>query len=104
VKGLKSGADDYLVKPFAFEELLAGVQALTRRRYNAKSRRWSSAISCWIPLDRRSDARREPRSICPRENMRCSNSCDAPRRNVLSRSEIEANLYDEQAEADEQRD
>ena len=31
VKGLESGADDYLVKPFAFVELLARVRALLRR-------------------------------------------------------------------------
>lgn len=31
VKGLETGADDYLVKPFAFPELLARVQALIRR-------------------------------------------------------------------------
>jgi len=31
VKGLNSGADDYLVKPFAFSELLARIRALTRR-------------------------------------------------------------------------
>jgi len=33
VKGLDSGADDYLVKPFALEELLARVRALLRRRH-----------------------------------------------------------------------
>lgn len=31
VEGLNSGADDYLVKPFAFAELLARIKALTRR-------------------------------------------------------------------------
>src|SRR6185436_20775662 len=35
--GLESGADDYLVKPFEFPELLARVKALVRRKYEAKT-------------------------------------------------------------------
>lgn len=34
VKGLQTGSDDYLTKPFAFSELLARVQALIRRASN----------------------------------------------------------------------
>ena len=36
VKGLQAGSDDYLVKPFELEELLARVQALCRRSFGRK--------------------------------------------------------------------
>jgi len=39
VKGLDAGADDYLVKPFAFSELLARIRALLRREGFSKSPR-----------------------------------------------------------------
>jgi len=97
VKGLRSGADDYLVKPFAFEELLARVQALTRRRYNVKK---PALVVGDIVLD-----------TVGRRAMRDGVAIDLSAREyalleflalrrgqVLSRSDIEANLYDEQAE------
>jgi len=37
VTGLNAGADDYLVKPFAFDELLARIRALLRRDGNVKN-------------------------------------------------------------------
>lgn len=39
VEGLRSGADDYLVKPFSFNELVARIQALVRRRFGVKNPR-----------------------------------------------------------------
>ena len=37
VKGLELGADDYLIKPFAFSELLARIRSLLRRSANVQS-------------------------------------------------------------------
>ncbi|MCH8105548.1 MAG: response regulator [Proteobacteria bacterium] len=37
ITGLQLGSDDYLVKPFAFDELHARIQALVRRKYRVKS-------------------------------------------------------------------
>ena len=49
VRGLQEGADDYLVKPFAFSELLARVGALLRR---GAATRATAARSCAWPISR----------------------------------------------------
>ena len=36
IAGLELGADDYLIKPFAFDELKARIKALVRRKFNDK--------------------------------------------------------------------
>ena len=50
VKGLRAGGDDYLVKPFAFSELLASIEALDRR--NKKSANTETSLKAQdIELD-----------------------------------------------------
>lgn len=97
VQGLDAGADDYLVKPFAFPELEARLRALTRRRYAV-----SSGTLQVGPLSIDTAARTVAIDGVP---------IDLPRREygmlemlalrqgeVISRSEIEEHLYDENAE------
>ena len=67
IRGLQMGADDYLVKPFAFGELVARIQALVRRRYQHKNPRLEIG-SLVIDTAQRKVARAgEPVNLTPSE-------------------------------------
>jgi len=53
IRGLQAGGDDYLVKPFAFSELLARVQALIRRATAASEPTTLTAADLTVDLVRR---------------------------------------------------
>ena len=53
VKGLELGADDYLIKPFAFSELLARVRTLLRRGSKASTTEFLQAADLELDLLRR---------------------------------------------------
>ena len=75
VEGLDAGGDDYLVKPFAFSELLARVNALGRRpAMNAVETVLRVADLEMDLLKRSVTARRHSASICSRANSSCSNA------------------------------
>jgi DNA-binding response OmpR family regulator len=70
VAGLDSGADDYLVKPFAYEELAARIRALVRRSGANVHREGARLISGSIELDdglRRVTVEGRPINLSPRE-------------------------------------
>jgi DNA-binding response OmpR family regulator len=97
VRGLQAGADDFLVKPFAFAELVARVQALVRRRHGTKNPRLSVG-----PLEIDTAARSvvrdgAPLALTPREYALLEYLA-ARRGQVVTRDEIEAHLYDGRVE------
>jgi len=53
VRGLDAGADDYLTKPFAFQELLARLRALGRRRVQAREAERFQTADLVLDLNRR---------------------------------------------------
>jgi len=93
VKGLRGGADDYLVKPFDLEELLARVHSLCRRAYDSKATTITVGELSIDTLSRAVRVGQQPRDLTAREYALLEYL--ARRRGaIVSRSEIEEHIYD----------
>lgn len=95
VAGLKLGADDYLTKSFAIEELLARVEVLGRRKYAKRS---PLLVAADLELDQASKTvRREGRELHLTPQLFALLEYLLLRKGqVVSRTEIEEHIYDEQ--------
>ena len=94
VRGLLTGADDYLVKPFDLSELLARVHALCRRGYGTKQTR---LVFGKLEIDIAARSVRlagEPVELPPREYALLEYLA-LRRGEVVTRTEIEARIYDD---------
>lgn len=97
VRGLQGGADDYLVKPFALDELLARVGALCRRAYARKNPRHEIG-DLVLDIAQRTVARGGTAlDLTPRE-YRILEYLALRSGEVVSRTDIWNHVYDESGE------
>jgi two-component system OmpR family response regulator len=94
VEGLDSGADDYLVKPFAFSELAARINALGRRPTAQAEPRRLAVADIEIDLERRTVSRAGKRVVLPpREFALLAELMRNPRR-VMTRTMLLERVWD----------
>jgi DNA-binding response OmpR family regulator len=92
VQGLRSGADDYLVKPFALDELLARIEALCRRAYGSKQTQLKIADLCIDTVARTVRRAEQPVELTAREYLLLEYLARR-RGHIVSRTEIEDHIY-----------
>jgi two-component system response regulator QseB len=92
VEGLDAGADDYLVKPVALEELAARLRAITRRSRGRPETVWRHGDLAYTPAARTATWRGAPVDLTAREAMLLELFLANPGR-VLSRQQIQDSLY-----------
>ena len=97
VRGLDSGADDYLVKPFAYEELLARVRALLRRTSPAEHLRFGDVRL--EPASRSAWRGARPLELTATEYELLEHFLRHPRQ-VLSREQLIDSVWKGEAESD----
>ena len=94
VEGLEAGADDYLVKPFAFSELSARINALGRRTHARIEARRLSVGDIVLDLDSRTVERGGKRvALQPREFSLLAELMRNPRR-VVTRTMLLERVWD----------
>jgi two-component system OmpR family response regulator len=94
VKGLQTGGDDYLAKPFAFAELLARLQAITRRGQRAVEATMLSVADLRLDrLTRKVDRGGTPIELRPREFALLECLMRQPGR-VMSKAMIVSHVWD----------
>ncbi len=97
VRGLDTGADDYLVKPFDLHELAARVRALLRRRTGQKQPVYTHGALSLDPASREVTKDGESIPLLPREFALLRALIETPSR-VYTKSELEEKIYGWQQE------
>lgn len=92
VEGLYGGADDYIVKPFAFDELLARISAVTRRGAQAERRLTVGDLA--IDIDAHKVSRGEKELALTPQEFRLLRYLAEHRGRVLSRSRLLEAVWD----------